>query len=216
MSGSFSGVIFDLDGTLLDSGKGIFASVRYALDKMGLPPADENTLKSFIGPSLYDSFTQTIGLSETDALRAIDLYREKYLTDGIDECALYPGCVGMLEDLRRNGIRLSVASSKPRPSVERLLQRYEIARLFEKVSAPEPGVRDSGKAGLVRSALLVPDCVMAGDRKYDVLGARENGLPTVWAAYGYAPDGEMEECRPEFVAHRPREITEIILSERRI
>lgn len=207
----FDGAIFDMDGTLFKTDKGITDSAIYVFERMGLVPPDDETLKSFIGPSLFYSFTQTIGLSEADALRAIELYREKYLSEGINDCCLFPGGLEMLQELSAAGVRLSVASSKPLPSVRRILENFDVARFFLAVSAPPPGIRDSGKTEIIRAAITTENSVMIGDRVFDYEGATANGLPMLWAAYGYAPRGERERCNPAYTAYCSRDITDIVL-----
>lgn len=105
-------ILFDLDGTLTDSEPGIVNSVRYALRSFGME-AEPTTLRSFIGPPLYDSFRGTMGMSDADAKRAVDTYRVYFRDKGIFENAPYPGVPEMLEALRAAGRRLIVATSKP-------------------------------------------------------------------------------------------------------
>lgn len=183
------GVIFDIDGTLFDTGEGIKACVRHALAAVGAPPLSQDKLDSFIGPSLFHSFTVTAGLDEERAQQAVDAYRAEYFPRGVDKALPYRGVSELLADLFRDGYVLSVASSKPLIMVNYLLEKFDYKKYFAAVVAPDYARRGSDKAELIRAAAVADKSVMVGDTVFDIDGARGAGVPVIAALYGYgAPE----------------------------
>ena len=128
-------VLFDLDGTLFDTGEGIMRCIREALQESGVAVSDSSDLRRFVGPPFVSALREFYGMSEADALRVKDIYRRRYAADGIDECAPVPGARECLEALRAAGIVTAVATSKPLRFAMRILERFDFLRLFDFVSA---------------------------------------------------------------------------------
>ena len=105
-------VIFDLDGTLIDSRIGIHASIVHTLKEMGAPAVDQELLTQFIGPPLIDSFQSVCGMTETDAERAVAVYKDYFAVEGIKGFEVYEGVPEMLWLLRASGVRMAIATTK--------------------------------------------------------------------------------------------------------
>ena len=116
-------ILFDFDGTLFDTGEGILRSVQYALEGFGIHETDTARLRKFVGPPLFDSFSELYAMTPEQAQAAVARYRERYLPVGIYECTLYPGIPELLEQLRAHGFRVAVATGKPTPMACSILQR---------------------------------------------------------------------------------------------
>ena len=152
--------------------------------------AEPETLRSFIGPPLYDSFRGTMGMSDADAKRAVDTYRVYFRDKGIFENAPYPGVPEMLEALRAAGGRLIVATSKPEVFAKRIAEHFGFARSLDGVYGADMEGKRSSKIDVIRYAIreqgITPSgAVMVGDRKYDIVGAHEAGLADIGVLYGY-------------------------------
>ena len=119
--GTYKTVLFDLDGTLTESGEGITKSVQYALERFGIHVQDLDSLRCFIGPPLLETFMRYGGFDRENAEKAISYYRERYTKIGIFENELYPGIRELLEHLKKAGKQLAIASSKPEPFVRRIM-----------------------------------------------------------------------------------------------
>lgn len=203
-------VLFDLDGTLTDPKDGIIACIRYALDSLGVnsPPAAE--LERLIGPPLSESFSNLLGRGGKDRVeQAVRLYRERFAATGMFENSVYPGIVDALAELRDHGVRLFVATSKPRAFAERIVEYFGLARFFRAVYGSElNGVNADKKdliAHLLRAESLSPaDTVMVGDRAHDVLGARANGLCSVGVLWGYGSTEELVSAGAGALCDEPR------------
>ena len=123
-------ILFDLDGTLTESGEGIINCVQYALEKLGKKEEHPENLQCFIGPPLKEQFMKYAGLSEEEGEKAVVYYRERYTTTGIFENRLYPKIPELLELLKINNKILAVASSKPEVYVKQILEHFQIADYF--------------------------------------------------------------------------------------
>ena len=214
----FDAVLFDLDGTLTESGPGIMKSAAHALRELGAKPLPEETLRRFVGPPLLQSFMQYSALTEQQALRAIELYRQRYADVGWRENSVYPGIERLLEQLKRRGARIALASSKPQNFCEQILEYFGLIGFFDAVCAIRPDEHRANKADVVRNALRAVGeagrpC-MVGDRRYDIEGARANGIFAVGVAYGYGSREELEAAGADAVAETTGELERILLNGR--
>jgi phosphoglycolate phosphatase len=209
---SYQYILFDLDGTLTDPGVGIINSVRYALHQYGLD-GDPEFLRRFIGPPLIDSFMEYYGFTEEQAREAVEYYREYYRTSGIIENQVYPGIPQLLKTLDERGKKLVLATSKPTAFARQVLAHFQIDRYFadKLVIGSYLDGRRTNKAEVIAAALalLPPEkekTVMVGDRKFDIEGARANGIAAIAVTFGYGERAELEAAGPTYFAHTVPEL----------
>lgn len=200
-------ILFDLDGTLTDSGPGIIKCVQYALNYMGKPERDAEKLKCFVGPPLHEQFMNYAGFTSEEADLAVEQYRERYSTIGIYENAVYERIPELLRLLRDSGKILGVASSKPEVFVEEVLCHFGLRDYFDVVVGSELDGRRSAKEDVIEEALKKLECltrrervIMVGDREQDVNGAKKCGLQCIGAAYGYGGREELEKAGAVYIA----------------
>jgi len=195
-------IFFDLDGTLTDSKEGILNCLRYALEKLGEPVPEEAVLIKFIGPPLQDSFMRYCGLDEAKAVRAIELFRERYVPIGKFENAAAPGMPELCARLKEEGYILALASSKPEELCIPICEKFGFTPSMKAITGSPP-VGDWEKADVIRETMRrlglteadKAEILMVGDRKFDVLGARECGIDCVGVEFfGYAAPGELAEA----------------------
>ena len=189
-------VLFDLDGTLTDPAEGITNALMHAQRRLGRAVSPREQLFVFIGPPLIEMFMSEWGLTRAEADQALVYYREHFSTKGLFENVPYPGIGDCLADLRAAGLRLFVATSKPEPLSLRILEHFELLQYFEAVAGSTLDEQRTKKGEVIAYALdtyhLDPaETVMVGDRKHDVEGARENGLPSIGVLYGYGSRAEL-------------------------
>lgn len=193
-------ILFDLDGTLTDSGPGITNSVAYALKKWNIEEKDINVLRKFVGPPLDASFAKYYGFSKEKCVQAIQYYREYYLTKGIYENRVYDGMEELLKWLRDTGRRAIVATSKPEPSAIHVLEYFHIDSYFDIIAGATMDGSRVEKSDVIRYALDragirdLSGVVMVGDRENDIQGAKANGLDSIGVLYGYGSREELEEA----------------------
>lgn len=203
----YRNVLFDLDGTISDPKVGITKSIQYALRKMGITPPETDELTVFIGPPLYESFQRSYGMDAAQAKQAIAYYREYFAQNGMYENRVYSGVQTLLEQLRKDGRFIAVATSKPTEFSETILQHFNIRHLFHLVVGSNMDGTRSAKAEIIRCVMdHCPDSppesfVMIGDRAYDIIGANENGIDSIGVTYGYGTMDELLGAGPTFVAH---------------
>ena len=210
-------VLFDLDGTLTDPGEGITNSVIFSLEKFGISVSDRSELYKFIGPPLLYSYREYYGFSESDAKLALKYYREYFSEKGIFENQMYDGITDMLGKLRENGIRLTVATSKPEPFAVKIIEHFGLSKYFSLVAGATMDETRSEKYEVIEYALKKlrlkdkTHCIMAGDRKHDIVGAKKNGLKSVGVLYGYGSRKELENAGADMLAETPFDICGLIL-----
>ncbi len=221
----FQYCLFDLDGTLTDPKEGITKSVQHALKYFGIEEPDLDRLEPFIGPPLKDSFMEFYGLSEEQALKAVEVYRERFAPVGVLENEIIPGTGQMLAHAREKGIHLAVASSKPLVFVRQILRHFQIEEYFEVVVGSELDGTRGSKEEVVEEALrqlgiLEMDpadkkslCAMIGDRKFDIQGAIAHGLTGIGVSFGYAGEGELSVAGADMVADTMEQLERILLGD---
>lgn len=186
-------VILDLDGTITESAPGIMRSAAYALEKMGRPVPGGDVLRRFVGPPLVDSFIRYCGLTEAEAMEAIEIYRERHTVLGWKEARVYTGIAPMLIALKRAGAYIALASSKPLPLCKETLAYFGLLPLFDRLSAPPYSATKADKKQLILDALPArfERACMIGDRRFDMDGARRSGVTAIGAGYGYGSEEEL-------------------------
>ncbi len=182
-------LLFDLDGTVSNSAPGVIASAVYAMEKHGVTPPDSNTMAKFLGPPLSYSFVTYAGVKEECVDEVIKLYREHYAKEGVYMNSLYDGAAEFFEQAKNAGKVLLIASSKPIYFVNIVLEYLGVAKYFDHVSAADFSSKHLSKSQSVAEAMKMAsasaeDCVMIGDRMYDIEGARDNGIPCVGIVNG--------------------------------
>ena len=216
MNQTITTVLFDFDGTVFDTVEGITKSIQYALRKHGRDAALED-LRCFAGPPLVDKFMEVYGVTREEAEQLVTDFRERYVPIGVYESGPFPGIRELLEALRAAGKKVAVATSKPQPLAELLLERAGLRELFDAVVGSGGGVNNDAKWQIVTRAMELcgakpENCVLVGDTKYDVEGARKCGIPCIGVRWGYAAEGELEAAGALAVAETPGEI-DFILKE---
>jgi phosphoglycolate phosphatase len=207
-------VLFDLDGTLVDSTPGIWASIRVAAAGLGLPEPTPGQLRSMVGPPLEDGFAGAFGLLPADVARAVELYRAHYTAGAMFDAEVYPGIRKLLAGLRAGGAVLAVATSKPEPFAVQILEYTGLLPEFASVHGATLDGVVRHKDQVVAAALAAhPDGehpVLIGDRSHDVLGARAHGVPCIGAGWGPALPGELAAAGAAAVVASPAEVPAVL------
>ena len=212
----YTTLLFDLDGTLTDSGLGIMRCAQYALDHFGIHVDDTSTLRCFVGPPLEDSFIDFYGFSAEQAEEAVSVYRERYFTTGVYENEVYPGTVEALTELQRRGYRMGIGSSKNMPMVREVLRYFDLAHFFDFAAARDEAGTLHSKADVLRHAIESysldrTKTLMIGDRYHDIEGAHAVGLSAagiLWGGYGTRE--EMEQYGAEYIVETWQDLLKVL------
>ena len=213
----YSTILFDLDGTIIDSAKGVIASVKYALSKFNITDTDEKTLFSFLGPPLQSSFSEIMGFSPKDTELAVTYYREYYTQKGIFEVTLYDGIDSVLRKLSEAGKTVVVCTSKPEVFAKKILEHLNIAEYFTLIAGATFDETRSEKSDIIKYALTAlnannrSDILMIGDRKFDIIGAKTIGVDSMGVLYGYGSLEELQGHGATYIAKTPEDITQMLL-----
>ncbi|MEA4893879.1 MAG: HAD-IA family hydrolase [Oscillospiraceae bacterium] len=210
-------IFWDLDGTISDSGEGIFKSIAYAAEHMGASVPDVPILRKFVGPPLTESFEKHFGYSPAEADRAVALFREYYNEKGINENSLYPGMDNLLRKLTDAGYACVLATSKPEPHAREILRRYGIDDCFLYIAGSTFDKTRTTKEQVIAYAQETcgikdtSQVVMVGDRAHDCVGARKNGIDCIGVLYGYGEREELEKTGVIAIAKDLDELAEFFL-----
>lgn len=197
-------IFFDLDGTLTDSGEGIFNCAELSLRHFGLPIPTRQEMRVFVGPPLRETFAK-FGVPADGIETAMEVYRSRYNTVGLFENTPYPGIRELLVRLKADGHKLYVATSKPESMAVRILEKFDLAKYFDIIcGATFDKSRDSKEAVIAYLLAQAGDrssAVMVGDTAYDVIGAKAHGIPTVGVAWGYGKVEDMVSAGAAAIAN---------------
>ena len=206
-------ILFDLDGTLTDSGEGIINCAKFALEHYGLPIPTEAELRTFVGPPLHDSFIR-FGIPAEEVDNAIKIYRSRYIPIGKFENHPYDGIREVLEKLKALGHTLYVATSKPESMSVEILEHFDLAKYFDIIAGASFDRSRSSKEDVI--AYLLDQCgdydqkIMVGDTAFDVIGAKAHGIPTVGVSWGYGLVEDMTNAGAVSIAHTMDELFEAL------
>jgi phosphoglycolate phosphatase len=217
MTSPFTTILFDLDGTIIDSAPGITATLAYTFETMGLPVPPPAELLAYVGPPILDSFRDRAGMSLGEAAEALAIYRPRYLESGALDSSVFPGVAEVVRAVHAAGIPMSLATSKPETPATLMLSHFGLLHEFDIITgASDDEVRSSKEdvvaEALVRLAAFGADLsrpVLVGDRFHDVEGASANGVPTIFADWGYG--AASEQAGTIAVAHSPAELQRLLL-----
>lgn len=203
----YKNILFDLDGTLVDTGEGIINSVYYCIKEKGLREVSLNEAKLFIGPPLIESFMNVFNMDLETAVDCAKVFRIYYSKKGKYECALYPGVRDILKELKENGFSLYVATSKPTIFAKEIMIHFDLVSLFEDIAGSNIDNSLSKKDEIINylinnHALDKKETIMIGDKANDVVGARKAGIDSIGVLYGYGSFDEIYTVNPQTTIKR--------------
>jgi phosphoglycolate phosphatase len=196
-------LLFDLDGTLVDSFPGISRSINETLATIGRDPVPVDELRQFVGKRLAVIFSTLLGAGDEALVdRAVEIYRPLFDEVGILDSRVFPGIPEALTTLRGAGHTLQVVTVRSLGSARLVVGHFGLERFFDAVHGPDRSERSGDKADLVRAALERAsadprDTIMIGDRADDVRAARANGVHAVAVRWGYGADDELRDAAPD-------------------
>ena len=212
----YSTILFDLDGTLTDSSPGIINSIIYALKKYDINVYDMTLLRKFLGPPLHESFEKFFGFDKEKSLQAVKYYREYFSTEGLLENEVYCDITDLLQNLKENGKTLIVATSKPQPFTDRIMEHFDLEKFFDFIAGSNMDTTRSKKAEVIEYALS--ECniidklsvIMVGDRAEDMIGAQTVGIDSIGVEYGYGTFDELKNAGATYVVKDVKSLKEFL------
>ncbi|MBQ7970871.1 MAG: HAD-IA family hydrolase [Clostridia bacterium] len=206
---TYKNILFDLDGTLTDPAMGIKNSIRYALNKQNRPVLNDETLNAFIGPPLIDTFMKFCDVTREEAESLVADYREYFRSKGMFENKVYPMIPEMLTALKKDGCSLFVATSKPEPFAKTILEHFDLAKYFDFIGGSTLQETRTTKTEVIEYVLKenhlnVKDCLMVGDRCYDIEGAKNCNIKVAAVLFGYGDKEELKDA--DFIIASPMEL----------
>lgn len=215
---NFDAVLFDFDGTVADTGEGVFFCIRKAIERFGLRQPTEAEIRKFIGPPMVVSYkTLYPQLGDDEVQKLLVSFREDYVETGLYKFRLYDGITELLKKLSESGIKTAVASSKPQKELERIITYSGIDKYIGAIVGADINYKDSDKATIVEDAMKklgVEDksrVLMVGDRKYDIVGAHKVGIACAAVLFGYGSREEFEEYKADYVVESFEEVEKLVI-----
>jgi phosphoglycolate phosphatase len=206
-------LLFDLDGTIVDSRIPYTRSMNHALAAIGQRQREPEDLYQYLGPPIHETLIDHLGVPLELIDRCIEIYRERYATVGLDETVVFDGIPELLHGLHGR-VPLAVATSKVVTLVTPLLEKFGLLELFDTVAAPAYGAVNESKAQTIGSALAALRApsrpVMVGDRFYDIDGAREHGIPTIGVLWGVGSEQELRDAGAAELVATPAQIPPLL------
>ena len=212
----YKNILFDFDGTLFDTVKGVERSVQYSLRKQGIEEPLE-ALRCFAGPPLREKYKEVYGFDDDTITELIRDFQEDYIPGGLYESAPFPGIGELLDELRQNGRKLAVTTLKPISMAQELLERFGMENKVDVICGLSGDVgENTTKAQIVGNALkffgsTAEDTILVGDTKYDVYGGHEAGVKVIAVRYGYAAEGELEEAGADVIVDTLADLRKLLL-----
>ena len=182
-------VIFDMDGTIADTSPGIFNSIRYTEEKMGLPEITYEQMYSHVGPPMEESYNRNFGLTGDELKKAVMYHKEYAIKQGFKELKIYDGMLPLIDELRKNGIKTAVATLKAHATIIKIFESFGISDKFDEVIGVSQDAPKT-KAQLLehcveKLGVSKTDAVLIGDSKYDAIGAEQAGIDFIAVTYGF-------------------------------
>lgn len=220
--------LFDLDGTLSESGEGIIDCVKKVFEEMERPLPDEESLSKFIGPPMYESLKRC-GFNAEDAEKGVEIYKRNFVKSGIYKNRVYDGMFDVLKALKSKGIRLGVATTKYQKFADKIIDMLKLDEYFDVIGGSTSLTGTSGnlekprhdKADVMNYVIDTlrqssdDKVVMIGDTKFDADGAEKIGCDFIGCLYGYGTLEEMKKICPEAVfVNEPSEIISAVIPEK--
>lgn len=202
-------ILFDLDGTLTDSGEGIINCASLALEQFGIPVPDRKTMGVFVGPPLHDTFVK-FGVPEDKVDEAVKVFRSRYFTVGKFENFPYPGIPELLQTLKNHGHKLLIATSKPETLALEITNHFDLAQYFDRICGASLDRSRITKEDVIEYLLSLEEstenAIMVGDTEFDVLGAAAHGIPTIGVSWGYGNVEDMQKAGAVSIAYTTQEL----------
>lgn len=218
----YSCVLFDLDGTLVDTIADIAAAMNHALVKHGYPPLDADRYRPLVGNGIRRLACDALPEgAKSDSLAAVvsGEASQYYADHPADYSAPYPGIIPLLNELKRLNVKTAVLSNKPDTVTQLVIARLFTSGLFDCVVGEMPGVArkpDPESSWEILAALdrTPRQTMLAGDSEVDMETARNIGCLPVGVSWGFRPVETIRKAGAALIIDRPKEILSIVLGNR--
>ena len=214
---NYTTILWDLDGTIIDSEPGVFESFHHTFKTLGLPDIDDETLRTFLGPPLADTFSETLGFDADLTQNCLFTYRDYYLNQGgALNCTLYPGVLEVIAKSQAAGITNSLATSKGESGTLLVCEHFDFLKYFDIVGTASNDRSRSVKADVItyafeelkKIAADLSKVILIGDRIHDVEGAREHGIEVCLVKWGFGDEDEWAEA--DYLVSNAKELEEVL------
>lgn len=209
-------VIFDLDGTLLNTLEDLTDSVNASLGQFGFPTRKIEEVRTFVGNGIHKLIERAVpeGSTENEIENVFDAFREHYLVHCQDKTKPYDGISSMLDTLIQMGYALAIVSNKADAAVKKLSADYFSNQITVAIGEKE-GVKrkpapDSVYEALRELGVAKEEAIYVGDSDVDIATAKNAGLPCISVTWGFREEAFLNAMKPDYLIHTPEEIFKIL------
>lgn len=185
----YKAIIFDLDGTLLDTTEGVLFAVNKTIEQLRLKQLDHEILKLFVGPPMQESFARYYHMDKEEAMKAATLFRKNYKDHSLLKASFYPGTVPTLQSLREKGYSIAVATNKSHENAMDILKHFGIMEYLDYALGSDMAGKLTKTDIIAKSIealhVLPKEAVYVGDSEYDAVGAANCSMAFIAAMYGF-------------------------------
>jgi HAD superfamily hydrolase (TIGR01509 family) len=209
-------IIFDLDGTLIDSERDIVISLKYCLGRFNLKPKSYDELKAYIGKGVRELIKDATGHEKGSLFEAVlSCFKYYYARHLLDHTKLYPGAKGVLESFHANQKMMAIASNKPGNLVKRIVKHFRLQNYFMQViDGDNQDYRKPSPAGInkiIKHCGVTPEeTLLVGDMAIDVLSAKNAGIKSCAFTGGIGKASDIVEAKPDFIIDKIEKLKEIV------
>ena len=214
---NWKAVLFDMDGTVLDTLDDLADSVNHSLAEFGLPAVDSSVVRRNLGngAAFLIKHCVPLGTPEDLCARVLEFYKPWYDAHCRIHTRPYDGILPLMQDFRERGIRLAIISNKPDPAVQELAAAF-FPGMLDVVVGESPGIRrkpspDTVLEAASRMGLAVEDCVYVGDSEVDIETARNAGMTCISVSWGFRDEEMLLSSGASILVRTPGELSERIL-----
>ncbi|MEY4397679.1 MAG: hypothetical protein RLZ53_255 [Actinomycetota bacterium] len=215
----FTTILWDLDGTIIDSSPGVFESFNRTFKTLSLPQLTDEQMRPFMGPPLSYTFGQVLGFEQELVQECLKIYRDFYLNQGgALNATVFPGVIDTLEKIQAAGIPQSLATSKALVGTTLVGEHFDFLKYFDVLGTASNDLTRNSKSQVLDYALgelqkLGADLskpLLIGDRIHDIEGAREHGIEVCLVKWGFGTEEEFAQA--DFVVENADELQALVLS----
>ncbi|OGH12546.1 MAG: hypothetical protein A2857_01165 [Candidatus Levybacteria bacterium RIFCSPHIGHO2_01_FULL_36_15] len=216
---SYKNVVFDLDGTICDTRKGICDCIKYTFKTNGIKEPKDSEILKYIGSPISTIFGNLLITNNISLiLKYVRFFRKKYNQEGLLKTFLFPNVMELLDHLKKSEIKVFLVTNKPKVFTLKILKMFGINQFFDGIYGSSISQIQPNKSRILNKLindkhLAANETVMVGDRKDDIIAAKNNKIDSVGVTYGYGTISELNSCNADYYCRDVLSVKNILIKK---